>query len=94
MLIQGTTIGAFGYGAMDSSGNQYAATGSAWGGAGAGQNSIANTTHCIMFNKWSTTTTPLMSAKYVSMDSDGFTINVDVASSDSMMVAIAYEASW
>lgn len=82
-------MGEHNYGCMDDNGNQYAVGGSAWGGGGANQHSMSKTDHCIIRQKWQLSTTPLMSAKYVSMDVDGFTINVDIANSE---VAYAWEA--
>lgn len=92
MLITGTGMGESGSGAMDSQGNQYATAMGAWGGGGAGQNTHSKTNRCIMYNKWQLSTSPLFEASYVSMNPDGFTINVNIASSDSTIIGVAYEA--
>lgn len=84
-----TGMGEHGFGVMDEAGNQFAGAGSAWGGGGANQNSMAKTDHCIIRQKWQLSATPFMSAKYVSMDADGFTINCDIASNE---VAVGWKA--
>lgn len=88
-LISLAGAGESGSGAMQSDGTQFAVGGSAWGGAGANQNTMSSKSYCIIRQKWQTSTTPFMRAKFISMDDDGFTINVDIANNE---IEVAYEA--
>lgn len=79
-----TTSSNYGSGAMTSSSQYYAAITS----TGSGRTRNSSTTACI---GWigDTVSTPVLLANYVSMDADGFTINVTTASS---AFDVAYEA--
>jgi hypothetical protein len=80
-----TTIMNTGFGAMDDSGNQYA-VGISTTSTGRSRNSL--TIRCIYIVD-SGATSPATAASYVSMDADGFTINVNNAGN---IFDIAYEA--
>ena len=77
-----TTNSIVGSGAMTSS-NQYLVTSFA---STTASRRLSSTTNCIA---WTDATTSQLVAAYVSMDADGFTINVSVASSS---FDVAYEA--
>lgn len=77
-----TTTALMGFGAMTTSTQFY----STMAAASAAQRRNGSTSACI---GWTDTTTTLLEASYVSMDSDGFTINVTTAGSN---FPVAYEA--
>lgn len=80
-----TTAHFMARGAMDESGNQWAM------GTGGNLSNIfrnSSSSKCIMFYSAVTDATPELQATYVSMDSDGFTINLDIASA----LTVAYIA--
>lgn len=84
VLPTGTGAVQFGVGAMTTTSQYYSAVGA---DSGSGRTRLSGTDGVIA---WGTTgATPDMKASYVSMDADGFTINVSVAQSS---FAIAWEA--
>lgn len=78
------TIDSTGYGVMDAAGNQFATSSN--NNSTNANNQVSATDHCIIICSNSGGTAA--SATFVSMDSDGFTINVDVAGTNT----IGYEA--
>lgn len=81
--VRGYTLQGF----MFADGTEFAHAQSSDGGGGSRYSTNAA---CIILNTSASNNTPVLSAKYVSMDADGFTINVTVASSAAGVYWIAY----
>ena len=90
LFSSSSTIAHFTTGVMDSSGNQSSASTSYSNTANSGF-ANSSSTHCIALNTHNSAALAI-SATYVSMDSDGFTIGFDAASTAEGISAWAYEA--